>query len=69
LPRTGDHTKHSRLFLAGPGIEAAPIAREGNVVDIAPTLLSLLGVAAPSTYDGRALDLNPRTAPLAQPAP
>jgi predicted AlkP superfamily phosphohydrolase/phosphomutase len=68
LPRSGDHTRHSRLFVSGPGVEAAPPARDGNVVDIAPTILALLGVEAPSTYDGRALDLGARTAPLGEPA-
>ncbi|HEY7003724.1 MAG TPA: hypothetical protein VH281_05540 [Gaiellaceae bacterium] len=57
LPRSGDHTTHSRLFVAGPGIAPRPLAREGNVVDIAPTILRLLDVDVPPTFDGRALDL------------
>lgn len=68
LPRTGDHTTHSRLIVAGPGIDHAPLAADGNVVDIAPTILALLDVEAPASYDGRPLDLGARPAPLGEPA-
>jgi len=67
LPRTGDHTNHSRLFVAGPGVAPGLPAHEGNVVDIAPTILRLLDVEVPDTYDGRPLDLG-APAPLGEPA-
>jgi predicted AlkP superfamily phosphohydrolase/phosphomutase len=67
LPRTGDHTNHSRLFVAGPGIAPGLPADEGNVVDIAATILRLLDVEVPAAYNGRPLDLG-APAPLGEPA-
>ncbi len=53
-PRSGDHTVESRLWAMGPGI--APGARtEGNVLDLAPTILALLGVPEPEGLDGKPL--------------
>jgi len=68
LPRSGDHTTHSCLIAAGPGIAPGPPARNGNVVDIAPTLLRLLDVQPPESLDGSALELGARAAPLGEPA-
>lgn len=68
LPRSGDHTRNSRLFVAGPGIAPAASARRGNVVDIAPTILELLGVEQPESFDGRPLDLAADVSPLGEPA-
>jgi predicted AlkP superfamily phosphohydrolase/phosphomutase len=53
-PRSGDHTRESRLWAIGPGIEPGPI-EGGNVLDLAPTVLALLGVPAPDDLDGRPL--------------
>jgi len=58
MPRTGDHTVESRLWAAGPGIGAGRRLPEGNVLDVAPTVLRLLGVAAPTAVDGRALAIH-----------
>jgi arylsulfatase A-like enzyme len=55
MPRTGDHTVESRLWIAGPGVAAGRRLSEGNVLDIAPTVLRLLGVPPPAAIDGRAL--------------
>lgn len=54
--RTCDHTPDSALWLAGPGIEPADLV-EGRAVDLAPTVLSLLGVETPAWMDGRPLRL------------
>lgn len=56
LPRTGDHTVESRLWALGPGI---PSGRrpDGNALDLAPTVLRLLGVPLPDRLDGRPLSL------------
>ncbi|MGD8310270.1 MAG: alkaline phosphatase family protein, partial [Chromatiales bacterium] len=54
-PRTGDHTPETRLWwLRGDG-QPAPERRQGHVLDIAPTVLKLLGVDAVADADGRAL--------------
>ena len=52
LPRVGDHTIESRLWTLGVPVPPVPV---GNVLDIAPTVLSLLDVAPPDWLDGRAI--------------
>jgi predicted AlkP superfamily phosphohydrolase/phosphomutase len=54
IPRSGDHTAHSRLWAIGPGLEPGTIDG-ANVLDVAPTLLELLGVPLPDGLDGRPL--------------
>ena len=53
-PRTGDHTTDSRLWAVGPGVPAT--RGEARAVDLAPTVLGLLGVAPPEGIDGRAIE-------------
>ncbi len=52
--RTGDHTARSMLWAAGPAAPAAGTGR-GSVLDLAPTVLSLLGVPLPAGLDGQPL--------------
>lgn len=52
LPRTGDHTVESRLWACGPGIPAGAVRSDGNVLDLAPTVLTLLGCEIPPGLDG-----------------
>jgi predicted AlkP superfamily phosphohydrolase/phosphomutase len=52
MPRVGDHTAESRLWAIGPG---APRAEHANVLDLAPTILTLLDVPAPQWLDGSSL--------------
>jgi len=52
-PRSGDHTVESRLWAVGPAIEGGKRLPDGNVLDLAPTVLDLLGVALPDDLDGR----------------
>lgn len=54
-PRTGDHVPNTRLWAAGPGIPAGRRLPDGSVLDIAPTILALLGV--PPGGGGRPLPL------------
>jgi len=52
-PRTGDHTVESRLWIVGDGLgPASGGIRNASVLDIAPTVLHLLGVPAPDELDG-----------------
>jgi predicted AlkP superfamily phosphohydrolase/phosphomutase len=56
FPRSGDHTAHSRVWVVGPRVERAGPQR-GNVLDLAPTALEILGVPVPDALDGAALPL------------
>jgi len=53
-PRTGDHTTESHLWIRGPGLDAGS-RLSANVLDIAPTVLQLLGVPLPEFLDGKPL--------------
>lgn len=52
----GMHRPEGVLILAGPGVENAALPAEPTVMDLAPTLLELMGVAVPEgAMDGRPL--------------
>ena len=55
IPRSGDHTVESCLWLKGPGLPAGTQLPNGNVLDLAPTVLRLLDISLPGTLDGRPL--------------
>ncbi len=57
MPRTGDHTPSSRLWALGPDITTSADLCQANVLDLAPTVLDLLGVAPSGPCDGRPLPL------------
>ncbi len=46
---------HVPLVIAGPGIPAARAPQVGSTVDVAPTLLALIGREAPARWQGRSL--------------
>jgi predicted AlkP superfamily phosphohydrolase/phosphomutase len=52
--RSGDHTANAVMIAKGPGFEGYRLA-DGGVLDIAPTVLALLGVAIPNIYEGQSL--------------
>lgn len=52
---SGDHRLHGVLVAAGPGIKPGQPLDDARIVDIAPTILHLLGVAVPPAMDGRVL--------------
>jgi predicted AlkP superfamily phosphohydrolase/phosphomutase len=54
-PRTGDHTDVSRLWLRTPEVRAGARLPEANAIDVAPTVLKMLGVPVPNWMDGRPL--------------
>jgi predicted AlkP superfamily phosphohydrolase/phosphomutase len=53
-PRTGTHAPTGFLFAAGAGIPRG-YQGDGQLMDIAPTVLKLLGLVPPPTMDGRPL--------------
>jgi predicted AlkP superfamily phosphohydrolase/phosphomutase len=57
-PRTGDHTTESRLWILGPRVRPGVSSSQGDVLDIAPTVLSLLDVPLPEWLEGRPLSLS-----------
>jgi predicted AlkP superfamily phosphohydrolase/phosphomutase len=54
-PRSGDHTVESRLWAVGPAIAPGARIEGGNVLDLAPTVLALLGLPEPEGLDGKPL--------------
>jgi predicted AlkP superfamily phosphohydrolase/phosphomutase len=56
--RSGDHTPHSRLWVRGPGIARGHVVEGGDLLDLAPTVLELLGAPVPETLHGRPLPLS-----------
>ena len=54
--RMGDHTPDSRAWVRAPGYPAGLEGAGGHVLDLAPTILSLLGVPVPAAMTGAPLD-------------
>jgi len=54
--RTGTHRMDGILFLAGPGIRPGVHLDDSSIVDVAPTVLALLGQPIPTTMDGHVLE-------------
>ena len=50
---TGNHRPAAFLIARGPKIGESKILKDGHIVDIAPTLLTMLGVDIPKHFDGR----------------
>ncbi len=62
---TGDHRMEGVLIASGPAFRAGASPEGANLLDIAPTVLHLLGVPVPDDMDGRVLTeiLDPALAP------
>ena len=52
---TGDHRMDGILIASGPGFQAGNAPANAGLLDIAPTVLHLLGVPVPDDMDGRVL--------------
>lgn len=55
LPRSGDHTPHSRMWVVNGPFEPGADYGGADVLDVGPTILGLLGLHAPTNIDGRDL--------------
>ena len=53
--RTGAHRPFGFLVASGPHIRKAPAMRPVHLLDLAPTILSLMDVNIPDHYDGRVI--------------
>jgi len=62
---TGDHRMEGMIVASGPAFRTGATPQGANLLDIAPTVLHLLGVPVPSDMDGRVLTeiLDPALAP------
>jgi predicted AlkP superfamily phosphohydrolase/phosphomutase len=58
VPRTGDHTGETRIWIAGTGVEAGVELTPGAIEDFVPTVLQLLEVPLEDDLDGRPLPLS-----------
>jgi predicted AlkP superfamily phosphohydrolase/phosphomutase len=63
---TGDHRMEGVLIAAGPPFRPGAAPENANLLDIAPTVLHLLGVPVPDDMDGRVMTeiLDPAFAPV-----
>ena len=51
----GGHTDRGAIFGWGPDIAAGPPVTGARDIDVAPTVLALLGIATPEGMDGRVI--------------
>jgi predicted AlkP superfamily phosphohydrolase/phosphomutase len=54
--RSGNHRPQGMLIAAGPGVKSGAI-RNADILDLAPTILALLGQPIPAAMDGKPVDL------------
>jgi predicted AlkP superfamily phosphohydrolase/phosphomutase len=65
LSRAGGHNSLGFAIAAGPAIDQAGIADQGQLIDLAPTILELVGAPIPARLPGRSL-LSHRSAQAAE---
>jgi predicted AlkP superfamily phosphohydrolase/phosphomutase len=67
---TGDHRMDGILVATGPAFRAGRVPRNAGLLDIAPTVLQLLGVPIPDDMEGRVLSelFDPAGTPAAVPS-
>jgi predicted AlkP superfamily phosphohydrolase/phosphomutase len=53
--KSGSHRDNGIFLAEGPGVQAGMTLDGANIIDVAPTILHLLGVPIPNDMDGRAL--------------
>ena len=54
--RGGNHRPEGMLITAGPGVRRGPIGK-AHILDLAPTILKLLGQPVPAEMEGKLLQL------------
>ncbi len=53
--RSGNHRMNGMVFAAGPDIEKGRELKDASILDIAPTVLGLMGLPIPENMDGQIL--------------
>ena len=53
--RTGSHVERGFLLASGPGLKNRTLASDAHALDLAPTILALMGASVPTYMEGRAL--------------
>ena len=53
--KSGSHRDHGIFLAEGPGIRPGEVLSDAQIIDVAPTILHLLGVPVPEDMDGRVL--------------
>jgi predicted AlkP superfamily phosphohydrolase/phosphomutase len=53
--RAGSHRPLGFMLAAGPGVPGESEPQRGHALDIAPTILSLMGARIPQRLEGKAL--------------
>ncbi len=53
---SGCHRRHGVLIAAGPGLARGQVLDGARIVDLAPTIMHLMGVPLPDDMDGRVLE-------------
>ncbi|MEZ5670815.1 MAG: alkaline phosphatase family protein [Alphaproteobacteria bacterium] len=66
LSRSGGHNSIGFAIAAGPAIDARGIADHGRLIDLAPTMLDLLGAPIPARLPGRSLVGTPQSLQAAE---
>lgn len=56
--RTGGHVEEGFVIMIGPDIPAGSRLADGHVLDLAPSILKMLGAPLPDYLDGRPLELS-----------
>ncbi len=54
-PKQGYHEQAGVLIMAGPGVKAGATVNECSTLDLAPTMLALMGLPIPAYMTGRVL--------------
>lgn len=52
---SGCHRRHGILIASGPGVASGDLLPSADIMDLAPTILHMLGEAVPRTMDGKVL--------------
>jgi predicted AlkP superfamily phosphohydrolase/phosphomutase len=53
--KSGDHREHGIFIASGPDIRQPLLLSEAAIIDLAPTILHLMGLPVPASMDGRVL--------------